>query len=121
MPVVVAARLSLSFPLLFSAVPVWAIDYEAPRPKRCLKRCQLSDGGVSSNFPIHLFDAALPGWPTFGLWLDRRNPHWPDERVWLPYLHGQGWADSWNRFDPEARWKAARAGGAFFSVSSRAS
>jgi hypothetical protein len=108
LPVVVAARLSLSFPLLFSAVPLWAIDYEAPKGKRTLKRCQFTDGGVSSNFPVHLFDAALPRWPTFGLWLDRRTPYERREKdgrvedVWLPEYHWEGWGDSWNRFDPAA-------------------
>jgi hypothetical protein len=108
LPVVVAARLSLSFPLLFSAVPLWAIDYEAPMGERTLKRCQFTDGGVSSNFPVHLFDAALPRWPTFGLWLDRRTPYEHKEEdgrvqaVWLPEFHWQGWADNWNRFDPLA-------------------
>ncbi|KAG1385865.1 hypothetical protein G6F59_017159 [Rhizopus arrhizus] len=29
--------------------------------------CWFSDGGISSNFPIHLFDAALPRWPTFAI------------------------------------------------------
>ncbi len=102
LPVVVAARLSLSFPLLFSAVPLWAIDYEAPRSRRDLRRCLFTDGGVSSNFPIHLFDAALPRWPTFGLWLDRRNPYRPNEDVWLPDYNGEGWGDNWNRFDRAA-------------------
>jgi predicted acylesterase/phospholipase RssA len=102
LPLVVAARLSLSFPLLFSAVPLWAIDYEPREGGRNLKRCQFTDGGVSSNFPVHLFDSALPRWPTFGMWLDRRNPYRKDSAVWLPRYHGQGWGDSWNRFDPEA-------------------
>ena len=77
MPIVVAARLSLSYPLLFSAVPLWAIDYEREEGQRELKRCLFTDGGVSSNFPIHLFDAALPRWPTFGMWLDRLDPNGP--------------------------------------------
>jgi len=108
LPIVVAARLSLSFPLLFSAVPLWAIDYEAPLRERTLKRCQFTDGGASSNFPIHMFDAALPRWPTFGLWLDRRTPYnykgegEAEEEVCLPDFQGQGWGDSWNRFDPLA-------------------
>lgn len=118
LPVVVAARLSLSFPLLFSAVPLWAIDYEAERDKRDLRRCLFTDGGASSNFPIHLFDAAMPRWPTFGLWLDRRDPNRPrrdresgeDEDVWLPMFHGEGWGDNWNRFDPEAADPSSRAG-----------
>lgn len=105
MPVVVAARLSLSFPLLFSAVPVWAIDYENLKGERKLKRCQFTDGGVSSNFPIHLFEAALPRWPTFGLWLDRRTPYphkdedGGEQTVWLPRYHREGWGDNWYRFE----------------------
>ena len=67
LPIAVAARLALSFPLLISAVPLWAIDYE-PKEKdeRKLAECWLSDGGLCSNFPIHLFDSFLPKWPTFG-------------------------------------------------------
>jgi hypothetical protein len=55
-----------------------------------------------------MFDAALPRWPTFGLWLDRRTPYnykgeWKaEEAVWLPDFQGQGRGDSWNRFDPLA-------------------
>lgn len=106
LPIVIAARLSLSFPLLFSAVPLWAIDYEAPYPLRKLRRCVFTDGGASANFPIHLFDANIPRWPTFGLWLDTRTPYFRkdakghEERVWLPEYNGEGWGDSWDRFDP---------------------
>lgn len=118
LPVVVAARLSLSYPLLFSAVPLWAIDYEAEPGKRDLRRCLFTDGGASSNFPIHLFDAAMPRWPTFGLWLDRRHPKRPEREeredldVWLPEFHRDGWGDNWNRFDPEAADSEFRDGGA---------
>ncbi|KQU80809.1 MULTISPECIES: patatin-like phospholipase family protein [unclassified Rhizobacter] len=100
LPIVVAARLSLSFPLLFSAVPLWAVDHEMPRKDRVLKRCWFSDGGLCSNFPIHLFDAAVPRWPTFGLWLGQRNPFRRNVFVWLPETHLQGSRDSWQRFDP---------------------
>lgn len=100
LPIVVAARLSLSFPLLFSAVPLWAVDYQAKPGKRRLRRCQFTDGGVSSNFPIHLFDAALPGRPTFGLWLDEKCDYSPDEKVVLPDRVDEGWEDEWKRFDP---------------------
>ena len=103
LPVVAAARLSLSYPLLFSAVPLWAIDYEAPResPRRRPRPCHFVDGGASSNFPIHLFDAALPSRPTFGLWMGSRTPY--DSRraaagVWLPETHDRGMGDSWYRF-----------------------
>lgn len=106
MPIVVAARLSLSFPSLFSAVPLWAVDYQAPFEQRTLRRCQFTDGGVSSNFPIHLFDAALPTRPTFGLWLDEKCDHSPDERVLLPKRLDQGWKDEWKRFDPLSKVEA---------------
>jgi hypothetical protein len=97
LPVVVAARMSMSFPVLFSCVPVYAMDYEAPRERRRLRPCQLSDGGLCSNFPIHLFDAAIPRWPTFGLWLTRRLKDYPDQGVWLPRTHLEGRADTFRQ------------------------
>ena len=102
LPVVVAARLSLSFPVLFSAVPLWAIDYEPKREEREVRRCRFSDGGICSNFPIHLFDAAVPEWPTFGISLAPSGAFRQDRLVWLPELHFQGRGDCWNRFDDES-------------------
>jgi predicted acylesterase/phospholipase RssA len=103
MPIVVAARLSLCFPVLFSCVGVYAIDYEGKREQRQLRRCLLSDGGLCSNFPIHLFDSAHPQWPTFGFLLDSRLVHFTDENFWRPVRHLQGRADNWLRFVPGAR------------------
>lgn len=102
LPIVVAARLSLSFPVLFSAVPLWAIDYEAEDFKdRRLRRCWFSDGGICSNFPIHLFDSALPEWPTFGIALVERSLFWQKEQVYLPQHYNEGRGDRWDRFgDP---------------------
>ena len=79
LPVVVALRMSLSFPILFKAIPAFANDRatleilrhangEAPKIKKA--RLWFADGGISSNFPIHLFDALLPSRPTFALSLD---------------------------------------------------
>lgn len=103
LPIVVAARLSLSFPLLFSAVPLWAVDMEMRRDatvnSRQLKKCRFSDGGLSSNFPVHFFDAALPRWPTFGVWLQRRSKYWLDQAVWLPPGPNDGRGDIWQRFE----------------------
>jgi predicted acylesterase/phospholipase RssA len=101
LPVVVAARLSLSFPLLFSTVPLWAIDYEPKRRKRTLRRCRFSDGGICSNFPIHLFDAVVPEWPTFGINLGPRSVFRNEQFVWMPQRHTQGRGDSWFRFGDE--------------------
>jgi predicted acylesterase/phospholipase RssA len=74
MPVIFAVRLSLSFPVLFSAVPLWARDItRAGQPKRP-ERVWFSDGGITSNFPVHFFDAPLPGHPTFALNLIGEHP-----------------------------------------------
>lgn len=67
LPVIVACRLSLSFPGLLSALPFWQLDYErrgGSAPGRLI-RVWYSDGGITSNFPVHLFDAPLPTRPTF--------------------------------------------------------
>jgi predicted acylesterase/phospholipase RssA len=74
LPVVVAARMSLSFPILISAIPLYAFDSSLPenadpRKRPEVERCLFSDGGISSNFPIHFFDSPLPRWPTFGITL----------------------------------------------------
>ena len=107
LPVVVAVRMSLSFPILFAAVPLWAVDYSRTmNTRRTMKprtaeRCWFSDGGISSNFPLRFFDNPLPRWPTFGIDLKPPHPDHPDEAdfVWLPSTNGQGLQPSWNRFD----------------------
>lgn len=79
LPVVVAARLSLSFPFLISAVPLYTFDFSRENKEdRVLERCWFSDGGLCSNFPVHFFDRTLPQWPTFAINL--RDEH-PDRRV----------------------------------------
>lgn len=106
MPLVVAARLSMSFPFLFSSVPVYAVDYEAPSDgpqQRQLRRCLLSDGGLCTNFPVHLFDAAHPRWPTFAFLLDNRLQKFDKQSLWLPRTHLEGRGDNWQRFVPGAQ------------------
>jgi hypothetical protein len=135
LPVIVGMRMSLSFPLLISAVPLHepktrvradfgdesAVDTEqvAPPGKSMLESadlltsggkhksstitefrvCWFSDGGVSSNFPIHLFDGPLPVWPTFAINLvypdtaDNEDSKQPD--VFLPTGNNQGWQRSY--------------------------
>jgi hypothetical protein len=66
LPIVVAARMSLSFPVLVSTVPLWKVQYRTDGHHR-LKRLIFSDGGISSNFPVHFFDSPLPTRPTFAL------------------------------------------------------
>ncbi|MBF8162512.1 patatin-like phospholipase family protein [Ectopseudomonas hydrolytica] len=95
LPVVVAVRMSLSFPLLLSAVPLHAVDYRSD--DRRLERCWFTDGGIASNFPIHFFDQALPTRPTFGLDLgsteDADGP-----RVHFPARNGDARLAYWRRF-----------------------
>lgn len=92
-PVLLAARMSLSFPFLFSAVPLWAIEHEAPSGQPRLGCCWFSDGGLSSNFPIHLFDGLLPLWPTFGIDLEEGSV-----RNVLPQEYLEGYGERWNHF-----------------------
>lgn len=76
LPVVVIARMSLSFPLLFSVVPLHRRDFTINKGSKVprLQRCLFSDGGVSSNFPVHFFDQFLPNTPTFGISLGNWDP-----------------------------------------------
>ncbi|MBL8587366.1 MAG: hypothetical protein JNK46_02455, partial [Methylobacteriaceae bacterium] len=65
-----AARMSLSFPLLLSAVRLRTPDFTRKRVatgRYELRRVWFSDGGLTSNFPIHFFDSPLPSRPTFCL------------------------------------------------------
>lgn len=92
LPVVVAVRMSLSFPILLTAVPLYAVDYNSR--EQTLERCWFSDGGIASNFPIHFFDRLLPQWPTFGIDLTPVQRRW----VYLPQRIADGRAETWNRF-----------------------
>lgn len=97
LPIVVATRMSLSFPILLSAVPLWCIDYgrrdETPAPERCW----FSDGGITSNFPVHFFDAPLPRWPTFAFNLAEHTPryHEKDQTTYVPHKNKDGILEWW--------------------------
>lgn len=72
LPVIVGVRMSLAFPLLLSAVPLYRLASAADGglahdDRGELVRLWFSDGGISSNFPIHLFDSACPTRPTFAI------------------------------------------------------
>lgn len=90
LPVVVAARMSLSFPVLMQAIPLLRIRHYEGRTKQDdgpgMKTVWFSDGGLTNNFPIHLFDQLLPSRPTFGVVLSntlRRNGDLDEDRVEL--------------------------------------
>lgn len=116
MPVLVAARMSLSFPVLFRAVPLYAVDFSLarlhkpdpslkpgsggalqPGQKRKPERCWFLDGGICSNFPIYMFDAPLPRWPTFGIDLQATRKDRPDSLVWMPSQNSEGLQEKFNR------------------------
>jgi predicted acylesterase/phospholipase RssA len=75
LPVLLAVRMSLSFPILLSAVRLFKPDYTRSAPQR-LQPLWFSDGGICSNLPVHLFDAPLPVRPTFTI--DLVEPLKPD-------------------------------------------
>lgn len=112
LPVLVAVRLSMNFPILFKAVPLWSVDSEAgpinrmparalpPAPK--FKRTWFADGGITSNFPVHIFDAPVPNWPTFGVFIEehsRANKFVSGAEkpplFWLPHFHTTGRSEKW--------------------------
>lgn len=83
-PVVVAARLSLSFPALISAVPMCHVDYSRAPEHVKLITVWFSDGGIASNFPMHLFDAIWPTRPTFGIDLQPLDVEHGEQLTYLP-------------------------------------
>ena len=113
LPVVVAARMSLSFPVLISAVHLYAVDWsrksnqEARDAGRApeLGGCWFSDGGISSNFPVHFFDGLLPERPTFGINLRPFHPDHPKDEhdesrnVWFPTHSRQAILPTWTSID----------------------
>ncbi len=103
LPVVLAVRISLALPVLFTAVRLYRllpagearddlgrtvqVDGAAVPTQSAPLVAQplwFSDGGITSNFPVHLFDSALPRWPSFGLNLGSHPAGQPTQDVWLP-------------------------------------
>lgn len=105
LPVVVATRMSLSFPILLAAVPLYAVDFtrkvNQQAETRFAERCWFSDGGICSNLPIHFFDSPVPRWPTFAINLKQFHPDHPSEEdaVWLPKTNRSGMLVAWTRFE----------------------
>jgi hypothetical protein len=106
LPVVVATRMSLSFPVLLSAVPLYAYDNESGERREARlqsppRRVWFSDGGICSNFPLHFFDSPLPRWPTFGINLvDKEATCTPQEITpWMPDSNSDGLDETWKEID----------------------
>lgn len=87
MPVLLGVRMSLSFPILLAAVPLYCVDrtrkVNAEKPTTAT-RILFSDGGICSNFPVHFFDGPLPSRPTFGVNLRAYHPDHQDARLYMP-------------------------------------
>ncbi len=99
LPVIVAARMSLSFPLLLGAVPLYAIDFSRrDEAQRKLERCWFSDGGICSNFPVHFFDQVLPTRPAFAVNLRPFHPDFPARDFRLARRNNSGRLELWTRF-----------------------
>jgi predicted acylesterase/phospholipase RssA len=104
LPVVVATRMSLSFPFLLSAVPLHSIDRSLQEPAP--ERVWFSDGGITSNFPVHFFDTPLPVHPTFGINLRPFHVRYPKsaaecDNVFLPRDNRAGILAWWTRWHHE--------------------
>lgn len=105
LPVIVATRMSLSFPLLIAAVRLYSVDWDHATNRRFKAAVEsgarpeklewdvnwFSDGGLTSNLPVQFFDSQLPTRPTFAIDLapfgsdrvrsrdERLNSHLPDQ------------------------------------------
>jgi len=108
LPVIVGVRMSLSFPVLLSAVPMFALDRTDPEGEQAaVKRVWFTDGGVTSNLPLQAFDELLPARPVFTINLKPEHPAYPigarggqgNGRVFLPQNNRQGIARYWKPFD----------------------
>ncbi len=101
LPVIVATRMSLSFPVLLSIVPLHWQNFTKNKDRREMERCWFSDGGVCSNFPLHFFDSPLPRRPTFSLDLTAvpDDTDIKDLVPTMPESNKPELMDRWNRFD----------------------
>lgn len=69
LPIIVGVRMSLAFPVLLSAIPIHGLTFEREGGEwvKRFRRNWFSDGGITSNLPVHLFDSALPRRPTYAI------------------------------------------------------
>ncbi|MDQ2823477.1 MAG: patatin-like phospholipase family protein [Pseudomonadota bacterium] len=112
LPVIVAVRMSLAFPLLLSSVPLYAHDFteKTADGHATMKRIWFSDGGISSNLPLHFFDELLPEHPTFAINLKAAHPSHPIDDTQPCGSNNRVFLAS-NNHDGASRYWAAPAGG----------
>jgi hypothetical protein len=86
-------------------VPLYSIDFTRKDEQDWVPaRCWFSDGGLSSNFPLHFFDAPFPSHPTFALNLRPFHRDFPrkadeSENVSSPLTLRQGREATWRYFE----------------------
>ena len=110
LPVIVPTRMSLSFPVLISAVRLWAVDYTLPENQRAdsetaagpvtFSSVWFTDGGLCANLPVHFFDSPLPKHPTFAFNLGgfppgRGKSEDQSENSYLPTSNSAGLQRPW--------------------------
>lgn len=109
LPIIVATRMSLSYPLLIAAVPLYTVDHAVAADQPLVAEPTtnwFSDGGLTANLPVQFFDSPLPTRPTFAIDLadftrDRRRAADERENSDLPTANEGGlsrrrtvsWAD----------------------------
>jgi predicted acylesterase/phospholipase RssA len=106
LPVIVAVRMSLSFPFLFCPIPLYGVDFgfgpKTPDGQKHIPEPSFFvDGGLADNFPLNLFDKPLPRWPTFGINLRSKNDGRHNRDVYIPCKNSGGLEEWWTRFDQE--------------------
>lgn len=76
LPILLGIRMSMSFPVLISAMKFYEASSRRARAgeELHLVPCWFSDGGITSNFPVTSFDSPLPTRPTFCINLDDLHP-----------------------------------------------
>lgn len=98
LPIVVAARFSMSCPMLFQNLPLIGFNFDTDFEDLDFVRLWFSDGGIGSNFPIHLFDKSIPRWPSFGLKIlddpPRLNSQDKPIKTYIPFAHKDGSDDN---------------------------
>ena len=128
LPVIVGVRMSLSFPMLLSAVPLFAVDFtDRDGDRGRIKRVWFSDGGIASNLPLQAFDALLPVRPVFTINLKEVHPAHPigkdqeaaSQRVFLPENNSQGVGRYWKPFDEKGDFAVVHFLGAIVSTMQR--
>lgn len=137
LPLLFAVRISMALPGLFQAIRMYRIvppipvhddlgrrltgeGLPVPRPGLPLLDSGLefadelwfSDGGITSNFPVHFFDAPLPRWPSVSLNLGQHPDRSPHQDVSLP----QDWDADATPVESLTRTGVSLVAGVFFTA-----